>query len=333
MFLMTIQNHINYRVKAYFDMLLKCCTTIPDFKFTGRGFDEKNLKNLFKEFPILKNHAIVWSENISLSKIENKFGKVDFLMLFDTKSLIIDADTKNKKVMVFLTDHLRKGDERIEDYKKRNLNFSNVNYVLYSYMYQSHLIKEYFPNASAHHFPCWASDDYDFEKINFEKIYDYLLSGNCDPEYDWREKYRSILRSHVIFKNFIDNLKPAQLYSLPFNQFRKNGPDFPKLIASSNFCLCDGGINGRVPGKMFESMFSKSIVVMPDLGKSLSNLGIYDGINAIIHKRDIDLKEITELINNPEKYYDLKKIRENAYNLVKEKHTTQNRVNFIKSFI
>ena len=328
MFLLVMKDNSNYRNVGYWDLALKLSQKIKNFKITGRGINH-DIENKFLD---LKNKSIENSGDLNLSEIEN-IDEMETLLLFDTKSVNCDIDLDNVRVIVYLTDHLRPGDERIQSYRERNLNFDQVNYVIHAFQYKSDLIKEFFPNAKLLHFPHWTTDKYDFEKskIKEEKIYDYLLSGNSDPEYDWREKYRTILRGNIIFRNFIDNLKPPQLYSLPFKDFRKNSSEFSKLLMSSNFCLCDGGINGRVPGKMFEAMLSKSIVLMPDLGKSLTSIGVFDGVNAIVHSRDIDLNKIVELINFPEKYYDLEKIRQNAYNFAKNNHTTQKRGDLIKS--
>lgn len=328
---MTIQNSHNYRQKEYFELLRRCCVLIPDFMFTGRGFSLKELNNLYEFFPELRGHAIPWKESLTLSEIESNYEKVNFLFLFDTKSLTIDAEISSKKVILFITDHLRPSDERLKDYTARNLIFEDVNYVLYNYTYQSEVINQYFQKALPVHFPCWSSDHYDFYKKNprVEKVYDYLLSGNSDPEYSWREKYRSVLRQHILWKNFIDNLKPKEWYSLPFSEFRKHGPSYSNLLMSSNFCLCDGGVNGRVTPKHYEAMYANSIIVTPYTGKELEKVGIVDGETAIVHQPDISVGDLVQLLSFPENKYNLEKIRKNAYNLTSIRHNTDARIRLI----
>jgi len=333
MFLMTIQNSINYRQKDYFSLLVKCCEEIENFKFTGRGFTKKDIEKASVLYPVLKECGIPWKENIKLSDIETENGKVDTLFLFDVKSLNVDVSLKNKKTIVMITDYLKKDDERIQDYKDRNLNFEEVDYVLYLTRYMSSRLFKIFKNAKCINFPVWVSEEYNFKNLNNKKIYDYLLSGNTDPEYPWREKYRSLLRSSLIYKNFIDNLKPQSLYSVPYSEFRKNGPEFKNLISSSVFCLCDGGVNGRVVTKYYEAMYSQSIVVTPDNGENLKLGGIIDGETAIVHPPDITNQDLINILSFPERYYDIEKIKNNAYNMVLNNFTVERRVELIKKII
>jgi len=325
MFLFVASENSNYRNPGYFDLTVSLARNIKGFKVTGRGFEKEVIPSLEKKYPILKDKIIPFYSGMKLSEIEEK-EKIENILIFETKSLVFDISVKEKNAMILLSDHLKDDDERIRDWKTRGLNFKEINFVFYIFKHRCDLIKKIFTNSNNIYFPHWSTKKYD---IKNKKIFDILLSGSSDPEYSWREKYRNILRGKIIFKNFIDNLKPVQMYNVPFSLFRKNGPEFNDLISSSLYCLCDGGVNGRIPGKIFESMLARSIVIMPDPGSHKEILGLKHGENIIFHNQNASENEIVDLINNIEKKYNIEKIRENAYNLVKNNHMTKNRVETI----
>ena len=177
-------------------------------------------------------------------------------------------------------------------------------------------MKSLFPSVPFFHWPCWSSEEFDSHKHNKKKNIDFFLSGAVVPEYQYRYVFNQILQ------NDCSTHKVVNTFGEGWTEGTTTNEDYANNLLSSKFGPHDGGVNGRMVPRYFESGLAKSIIISPDLGKEMEINGFVDGKNCVLFERGVDPSYIFNSIDE----LDQEKLTQNCYNLVKERHTTSCRV-------
>lgn len=194
--------------------------------------------------------------------------------------------------------------------------------IFFHYLYALDFMKSCFnKNAKWHYWPNWAADCYDYEKNRGEKDIDFFLSGKCPhDEYEMRKRFSKAF--HKSGLNFVDNFSSKKR----INTFEDNAK-FRDHLLRSRYSPHDGGINGRMVPRYVESAYAKSVIISPHLGEEMKRMGFYHGLNCLMIRRDFNKNEIRETVEAfvGSDYY-TKFLANNAYELIKERHTTDCRI-------
>jgi len=194
----------------------------------------------------------------------------------------------------------------------------DLDLVLHNYTYELASFKATIAAKEYIHFPCWSSDIYKYD--GRQKPIDFLLTGTYTPEYEFRARYRNLQLEGTI----VDRLHQLTDTAKDNNLFRDN-------LLSSKFSLLDGGVNGRVVPRYFESCLAKSVVVSPDLGEELASDGFKDGVNCVLFDRRDSYENISAKINEARSNWQV--LSENAYDLAYNNHTTDKRISTLLSLL
>jgi hypothetical protein len=190
--------------------------------------------------------------------------------------------------------------------------------IFHHYLHCLDFMKKSFYPTKWHYWPNWAAKCYDYEKIKLKKDIDFFLSGAYSHEYEMRKRFHKAF--HKSDLNFIDQFQKVRTNSFEDNE------RFRSRLLRSMYSPCDGGVNGRVVPRYVESGYAKSVVITPDLGKEMKILGFEHGKNCITLSRNLNKKQILKFIKAVPNHYNWTELAENAYKLVKERHTTECRV-------
>ena len=170
------------------DLILFLIEEYPTNNYRLRSYD--NFCNeLIKEHPNTVISVVSKDKDI-FDIIENECGGIVPKSIFMMNGSIKPSDfTKlDSKVYIFTTDAVLPpfSNPFHRDKLSHTANFEGV---FHNYIYGSgHLMKEYSPEKLIH-FPCWSSEEYNFETSGQQKKFNFLLSGQKDIEYEYRPKF------------------------------------------------------------------------------------------------------------------------------------------------
>ena len=193
--------------------------------------------------------------------------------------------------------------------------------VFHHYLYALDFMKSKIKSNWVY-WPNWASELYNAQdekwNMRIKKNLDFFLSGKYSSEYAMRKIFHKAF--HKSGLDCLDNFSEKRV-----NNIRDNSNFWIHLIRSK-YSPHDGGINGRVVPRYTESSYAKSVIISPDLGREMKLLGFIPGINYIKVKRTSNIKSVRNQMKEIAKYSDWERLSTNAYNLVKENHTTECRI-------
>lgn len=190
--------------------------------------------------------------------------------------------------------------------------------IFHHYLHCLDFMKSSFKKTDWFYWPNWAADCYDFEKDKHTKDIGFFLSGAYSHEYEMRKRFHKAF--HKSGMNFIDQFQKKRTNSFEDNE------RFRSRLLRSKYSPCDGGINGRVVPRYVESCYAKSVVITPHLGQEMTQLGFEHGKNCITLSRNLNIKQILKFMKKVPNHYNWTELAENAYKLVKERHTTECRI-------
>lgn len=314
----------NYRLRAY-EELIHVLSENFEATFYGRGMSE----NLSSDFP-LANFMNFSQEKTAIDVYKEISERVnlDAMIVFNATFGMPVSDFKKIDIpkILITTDsyHFLEKDERYVILNDSNADFDCV---FHNYLYLIDEMKCLIKSKEWIHWPCWASQTYDYASTPYDKQIGFFLSGNYDPEYEHRLYFYQALKmlpSHLS----VNNLGYKE-------KFSKNENDrFRDLLLSSFWSPHDGGYNGRIVPRYYESSFAKSVIISPDLGREMQVCGFVNGVNCILFPRNIkNPAHLSEILMNIVRTVDHEKISEAAYTLVSESHTISNRIEAIKNKI
>jgi len=311
--LITSENCELYRLHMYHDFIDRISLYHKNVVVYGEGYDGKNTKYIssYKKDKTLNE---VINEDLS-----GHVPEVIFIINADFASS--DLSQFKSKVYVFNSDSIITNKHHVSLVKRHKFNCKGV---FYNYLYGDDLIESTFNTKNKFYFPCWSSIRYDYTKYNINKNIDFYMSGVRNQEYSYRYVFSDIFKKTKL--NYIDRFD-ANREGYP----KKEDHDFYiDSLGKSRYSPHDGGINGRIQGRFYESSYMKSVVVAPDLGKEMRINGFENGINSILFDRNSSVNSVANMINKIDEIYDWKKLSDNAYDLIKTRHTTGHR---IKTFL
>jgi hypothetical protein len=303
-----------YRLNMYLDFALRLPVLYPNSKIYGKGYT----KNINPSH--LNNVITTYNENKTLDDIiKEDLGGVepDVLFMFSPDFAVSNIKKYKTKVFTFISDSVHTNRYYIDIVRKHNFDCRGV---FYNYLYGQELIKPSFQSDNAFYFPCWSSLKYDYANYNYTKQIDFFMSGTITNEYAYRQKFRNMFRGSNL--NYVDKFMSTQ-------DTKDDNDKFLDLLGKSKYSPHDGGINGRIQGRFYESSFMKSVVISPDLGEEMKRAGFENNTNCILFNRNEQVDKVNDILRNIDKY-DWDCISNNAYNLIKERHTTDHR---IKAFL
>ena len=298
------------------DLILFLIEEYPTDNYRLRSYD--NFCNeLIKEHPNTVISVVSKDKDI-FDIIENECGGVVPKSIFMMNGSIKPSDfTKlDSKVYVFTTDAILPpfSSPFHRDKMAHNVNFTGV---FHNYIYGSEYLQKEYSAEKLIHFPCWSSEEYDFETSRQEKKFNFLLSGQKDIEYEYRPKFSSLLKD-LDEKSYVDKL------GIWAND-KTDNDTFLELLLCSKWSPHDGGFNGRMVPRYFESGYAKTVIISPDLGEEMKVNGYVNDENCILFDRNAPREDVLKILNSvsDEKW---NRLANNAYELVKERHSTKARL-------
>jgi len=251
--------------------------------------------------------------------IENECGGIIPKSIFMFNGSIKESDFSkiNSKIYNFVTDALIHPFSCRFHKDKMAHNIPKFEGVFYNYIYGSDNIQKLYPTKKLIHFPCWSSEEYNYETNKREKTFDFLLSGQLDTEYRYRPKFSSLLMN-VQDKKTINKLGN-------WSNSKDDNSTFQELLLQSKWSPHDGGFNGRMVPRYFESGYAKSVIISPDLGEEMKVNGYINGENCILFDRNEPRERVLNILKSvtDEQW---KILSQNAYDLVQNKHSTKARL-------
>ena len=298
-----LEDEFQYRLDSYHNFTTKI-SKLPGVEVESYGYKHKD-----------------YSEDKTIQDVVTMlYGEEypDVIYLWSPQALKeSDFNKIPSRKYLFWTDTPSTNGVIVDGVKKHKVKFDAV---FHNYLYELDILKDIVDADRFEHHPCWSSDIYDYD--GREKTIDFLLTGTITSEYEFRSKYKNLV--HLLEGVTVDRLGMISNQEDDNNKFKDS-------LLSSKFSLVDGGVNGRVVPRYFESSLAKSVVISPDLGKELEANGFKDGINCILFDRDDSYENIAKKINESVK--DWERLSENAYDLVYNNHTTEKRIEaLIKGF-
>lgn len=293
-----------YRLNMYQDFIERMPLQHENFKVYGRGYpsysESKNLKDIID------------------TELGGNAPYVIFMMNADFA--VSDFSGLKSKVYVFTSDSVITNKAHVENVRKHKFKCDGV---FYNYLFRNDMLKNTFDSSNVFYWPCWASTKYDYEKYEIEKTIKFFMSGAITGEYNYRKTFRRIFSElSESGMNFVDRFDMAK------NE-KADNDIYLNMLGKSRYSPHDGGINGRVQGRFFESSFMKSVIIAPDGGEEMRKNGFENGKNCILFPRNKSTTEVKSMLLKIDDF-DWKSLSSNAYKLIKERHTTDLR---IKAFL
>ena len=226
--------------------------------------------------------------------------KPDIIYIMDGENK--PSDLTEYKVYALNTDSPLTNQFHIGQCMKHRVNYEGV---FYNYKLAHQQLYNVFNTKNIFYYPCSASHVYDIEKYDVCKKIDFFMSGQMTEEYEYRKKFKD-----MEWINCIDKFSYSSHYL--------TNEEFLSYILYSKWSPHDGGINGRLVPRYYESGFAKSVIISPDLSEMSIN-GFIHGENCLLFNRNYPYN-----INVHK--YDWSKLADNAYQLTKERHCTDVRI-------
>ncbi len=304
---------LNYRLRSYWDFEAVFPSIHKEVYFSHTDYISKSGRH---EHTNRRESSALDEKDIYEIIKETTLDEPDIIFIWDARFKSSDLTKLKSKVYFVLTDSATsREDARLMEFSDRShkVNFSGV---FHNYLFNLDFMKSLFPSVPFFHWPCWSSEEFDSHKHNKKKNIDFFLSGAVVPEYQYRYVFNQILQ------NDCSTHKVVNTFGEGWTEGTTTNEDYANNLLSSKFGPHDGGVNGRMVPRYFESGLAKSIIISPDLGKEMEINGFVDGKNCVLFERGVDPSYIFNSIDE----LDQEKLTQNCYNLVKERHTTSCRV-------
>ena len=271
------------------------------------------IRCLYNNFNLIYSSPHAYNDDYYI----NNYGKKpDFIIGYEANYY---PNVSGKKILI--TEDLHHCS--LELYKDL---FSKVDIILPRF----NIINNLFPSSFSDKiipFPLYCSDIFLSEKINFNSKNKIILYGNLAlPHYSERYKWH----------NFF-----VEKYNNKFSYIRDTSENTSKIMNNYSFGFCCGYIpisfrdntnNGYLIAKFFEIPGNGLLLLANTYGveDEISSCGFVDMVNYI----NVSFNNIDEVINyifNTDNFNKINEIRKNGYELVKQNHLINNRIEIIKN--
>jgi len=251
----------------------------------------------------------------------------DALVIWSSSSLIRFAETDftkfNCPIFLLLTDALNAPMEspRLNGLRKHKM--PPFEAVFHNYLWLYDNMTTHIPAKRYIHYPCWAAHCYDSDKQNKKYETTFFVSGSPSREYKHRKILAAALNGTGL--NYVSEVGTAPIY----HTNEENGEDndrFLKLLMESRFSPHDGGVNGRMVPRYFESNFARSTIISPDLGREMEVNGFEHNKNCILFPREYGVEECRKLLQEVNDMENWKDIAEQGHDLILTRHCTDVRI-------
>lgn len=207
------------------------------------------------------------------------------------------------------------------DKRKKFINENNVKY-LFSICRDA--FKLYYPEYldRMFWFPHFVNTDV-FRDYKLTKDIDYLMMGNITgPEYSFRRKLLNIMKDEP---GFIYHAHPGYKYSVGPDEYV--GEKFAREINKAKIFITEDSIY-HYPVKKYYEVLACNTLLLATSSKELEDLGFISGVNFIEINENNVLQKSRYYLSHEE---DRKKIAENGYEMVRERHSARKRaIEFFK---
>ena len=309
--LITIENCELDRLNMYHDFVERISLQHENVKVYGHGYHGQNPKYITTYDPSKSIHDVI---------DKDLGGQVpDVIFLMNAAMATSDFTGLKSKVYVFTSDSVITNKIHVATVMKHKFKCEGV---FYNYLYGQNLLEKTFMTDTKFYFPCWASSKYDYEKYHTPKTVDFFMSGLRNKEYSYRYTFSDIFRGSQL--NFVDRFDVIKT-KLPMKEDHDVYTDF---LGKSRYSPHDGGIHGRMQGRFYESGFMKSVIIAPDLGEEMRRNGFDNGVNCVLFDRNKPVEEVRGMLTKIDELYEWENLSNNAYDLIKNRHTTDHRIKY-----
>lgn len=310
--LVIMPNHELYCLNMYHDFLERLPLFHVNTRIYGSGYETK-------ELPFIRSYSS--SKDIhDIIKQDLDGQEPDIVFIMDANFGRSDFSGLKSRVYAFISDSVVTNGAYVNMIRGHNFQCRGV---FHNYLYREDLLEGAFATNRKFYWPCWASSKYDYARYDTPKDIDFYMSGTMTSEYAYRQIFSGLFRELGL--NSIDTF---HIGTPRLSDPKADNEKYCGLLARSRYSPHDGGVNGRMQGRFYESSYMRSVIIAPDLGEEMRRNGFVHGINSVLFDRRMPIYQVKNMLRNMSQTYDWTSLSNNAYDLIKNHHTTDHRIKY-----